>query len=220
MKRIYTINTVNNFMEIIYQPFGLPFAEAHKDSVEFYNIMDDSLLKDTLAAGKVTDKVADRMVRYALAAEASGADAVLVTCTSVNDGVKAIRENVKIPAINIAEPTALEAMNTGKRIGVLGTLPTSPAAIGGIINYVAEKEGKEVELVPYVVDGAFDILCAGDRDKHDEMVNEGLLKLAKDVDAIVFAQISMSMLNQLPVDIPVCKIGTAGFEEIYKLAGC
>ena len=45
-KLLYTINTVNNFMDIIYNPFGKPFAEANPD-IEVYNIMDDSLLVDT-----------------------------------------------------------------------------------------------------------------------------------------------------------------------------
>ena len=30
-KLLYTINTVNNFMDIIYNPFGKPFAEANPD---------------------------------------------------------------------------------------------------------------------------------------------------------------------------------------------
>ena len=46
VKKLYTINTVNNFMDIIFNPFGKPFAEANPD-YEVYNIMDDSLLPDT-----------------------------------------------------------------------------------------------------------------------------------------------------------------------------
>ena len=42
-KLLYTINTVNNFMDIIFNPFGKPFANANPD-IEVYNIMDDSLL--------------------------------------------------------------------------------------------------------------------------------------------------------------------------------
>lgn len=56
--------------------------------------------------------------------------------------------------------------------------------------------GKEIEIVPVVVDGAFDVLCAGDRDKHDEMVCEALYKLSKEVDCLAFAQLSMSLLKQ------------------------
>ena len=43
-KTLYTINTVNNFMEIIYNPFGAPFAQANPD-IQVYNIMDDAELR-------------------------------------------------------------------------------------------------------------------------------------------------------------------------------
>lgn len=215
-KLLYTINTVNNFMDIIYNPFGKPFAEANPD-IEVYNIMDDSLLVDTRKYNGMTPAIASRMLNYAKAAEASGADGVIVTCTSVNHATKMIRPLVNIPMINIEEPVAEMAAMSGKRIGVLGTIPTSPGAISWEIEEKAAQMGKEIEIVPVVVDGAFDVLCAGDRAKHDEMVCEALYKLAKEVDCIAFAQISMSLLKHDPVDVPLFKIGTSGFDKIKEL---
>ena len=49
-KILYTINTVSNFMDIIYNPFGVPFALANSD-IEVYHIMDSSLLTDTRKYG-------------------------------------------------------------------------------------------------------------------------------------------------------------------------
>ena len=109
------------------------------------------------------------------------------------------------------------AAASGKRIGVLGTIPTSPGAISWEIEESAARLGKEIEIVPVVVDGAFDVLQSGDRDKHDEMVCEALYKLAKEVDCVVFAQISMSLLKHEVVEVPVLKIGTSGFEKIKAL---
>lgn len=215
-KLLYTINTVNNFMDIIYNPFGKPFAEANPD-IEVYNIMDDSLLVDTRKYNGMTPSIASRMLNYAKAAEASGADGVIVTCTSVNHATKMIRPLMKIPMINIEEPVAEMAAMSGKRIGVLGTIPTSPGAISWEIEEKAAQLGKEIEIVPMVVDGAFDVLCAGDRAKHDEMVCEALYKLSKEVDCIAFAQISMSLLKHDPVDVPLFKIGTSGFDKIKEL---
>lgn len=215
-KKLYTINTVNNFMDIIFGPFGKPFAEANPD-IAVFNIMDDSLLKDTLSAGQMTPVVASRMLNYAKAAEASGADGVIVTCTSVNEATKFIRPLLSIPIINIEEPVAEMAVQKGTKIGVLATLPTSPAAIGRVIKEKAAEAGKEITIVNSVVDGAFDVLCSGDRAKHDEMVCEALYKLAKEVDVIAFAQISMSLLKHDEVDVPICKIGASGFEKIKAL---
>ena len=130
-KLLYTINTVNNFMDIIFNPFGKPFAEANPD-IEVYNIMDDSLLVDTRKYSGMTPTIASRMLNYAKAAEASGADGVICTCTSVNHATKMIRPLLNIPMINIEEPVAEMAARSGKRIGVLGTIPTSPGAISGV----------------------------------------------------------------------------------------
>lgn len=218
-KLLYTINTVNNFMDIIFNPFGKPFAEANPD-IEVYNIMDDSLLVDTRKYNGMTPTIASRMLNYAKAAEASGADGVIVTCTSVNHATKMIRPLMNIPMINIEEPVAEMAAMSGKRIGVMGTIPTSPGAISWEIEEKAAQLGKEIEIVPVVVDGAFDVLCAGDRDKHDEMVCEALYKLSKEVDCIAFAQISMSLLKHDPVDVPLFKIGASGFDKIKELMNC
>lgn len=218
-KLLYTINTVNNFMDIIFNPFGKPFAEANPD-IEVYNIMDDSLLVDTRKYSGMTPTIASRMLNYAKAAEASGADGVIVTCTSVNHATKMIRPLMNIPMINIEEPVAEMAAMSGKRIGVMGTIPTSPGAISWEIEEKAAQMGKEIEIVPVVVDGAFDVLCAGDRDKHDEMVCEALYKLSKEVDCIAFAQISMSLLKHEPVDVPLFKIGASGFDKIKELMNC
>ena len=67
------------------------------------------------------------------------------------------------------------------------------------------------------MDGAFDVLCAGDRAKHDEMVNEALYRLSSEVDVIAFAQISMSMLRHDPVETPIYKIGESGLERIFDM---
>ena len=218
-KLLYTINTVNNFMDIIFNPFGKPFAEANPD-IEVYNIMDDSLLVDTRKYSGMTPTIASRMLNYAKAAEASGADGVICTCTSVNHATKMIRPLLTIPMINIEEPVAEMAAKSGKRIVVMGTIPTSPGAISWEIEEKAAEMGKEIEIVPVVVDGAFDVLCAGDRDKHDEMVCEALYKLSKEVDCIAFAQISMSLLKHEPVDVPLFKIGASGFDKIKELMNC
>lgn len=218
MKKLYTINTVNNFMDIIYHPFAKPFMEQNPD-IEIFNIMDDSLLPDTRACDGMTPVIASRMYQYAKGAEASGADGIIVTCTSVNQATKYIRPLLNIPILNIEEPVAEMAVRKGKRIGILATLPTSPKAIGSVIEEKAREMGKEIEIVTSVANGAFDLLCRGDREGHDRMVREALYKLADETDVIAFAQISMSLLDFEPVKVPVCMIGTSGFERIRDMMG-
>lgn len=216
MKKLYTINTVNNFMDIIYNPHIKTYADE-MGNLSIYNIMDDSLLRSTLDEGGMTPATASRMYTYAKSAENSGADGIIVTCTSVNAATKAIKPFLKIPMINIEEPVAEMAVKTGGKIGILATLPTSPGAIERVIIEKASEAEKEVEIVIKVAEGAFDVLCSGDRKKHDEMVCKCLYELAKEVDCIAFAQISMSLLVHDEVDVPIYKIGRSGMEAICRL---
>ena len=215
-KKLYLIHTIGKYKEIIYDPFAKPFAEA-KAEVEIYNISDDSLLIETLSAGSPTNNVASRILNYARSAELSGADTVMITCTSVNVVAQYARRFLNIPVFNIDEPVAEMTVSAGKKIGILATLPTSPVATERLLKQEAGKQGKEIETVIKVAEGAFDALCNDDRDKHDEMVNEQLIKLSKEVDVITFAQISMSLLKHEELDIPIFKIGKSGFERAAEL---
>ena len=157
MKKLYTINTNEApvFLDVIYNPFLAKFKEENPD-IEVINIIDDSLLNDTRKYDGMTPVIATRMLNYARAAEASGADGVLVTCTSVNQATKYIRPLLTIPILNIEEPVAEMCVQNGTRIGVLGTLPTSPGAISRVIQEKADEIGKIIEIIPAIADGAFD----------------------------------------------------------------
>lgn len=222
MKKLYTINTneAEVFLSAIYNPFLDQFKKDHPE-IQVNDIIDDSLLNDTRKYGGMTPTIATRMLNYAKAAETSGADGVLVTCTSVNKATKYIRPLLNIPILNIEEPVAEMAVENGTRIGVLATLPTSPKSISDVIREKAAEKGKQIEIVEKVAEGAFDVLRQGDRAKHDEMVCTELYELAKDVDVIVFAQISMSMLKFDPARVgkPVYMIGDSGLQRMVELMG-
>ncbi|WP_461206245.1 aspartate/glutamate racemase family protein [Clostridium sp. DL1XJH146] len=215
-KKLFLIHTINQFRDMIYEPFGVPFAKDNPD-IEIYNIMDDTLLKDTLAAGGITNAVSSRILNYAKSAAEAGADCVMVTCTSVNAAAKYARKFSPVPIFNIDEPVAREAVKNGSKIGVLATLPTSPKGTVRLLKEEAVLQNKEIEIVTKVADGAFDALVAGDAKKHDKMVTDALFELAKEVDLIVFAQISMSKLVHDDPGVPVYKIGRSGFEEAKKI---
>jgi Asp/Glu/hydantoin racemase len=215
-KKLYLIHTINQFMDMIYTPFAKPFLEDNPD-FEIFNIADDSLLPQTLQAGKLTESVAKRIMHYALAAESNGADGIMVTCTSVNEAAAYARKFINVPIINIDEPVAKLCVDKGTKIGILATLPTSPIATLRLINEEASRQGKVIEPIIKVVDGAFDILCSGDRPRHDELVRKALYELAKEVDVITFAQISMSRVEHDDPGVPLFKIGKSGFDAIKAL---
>lgn len=214
-KKLYTINTFNNYMDTIFNPHVKPYAEE-KD-IEVYNILDDSLLKATVDNGGMTEEIATAMLNYAKAAQSMGADGVLVTCTSVNEATEAIKPFLSIPIMSIEEPLIEQAVQNYKKIGIIASLPTAPIAIERVLNKRAAEQGKEIELKVRVAEGAFARLNSGDRAGHDELVCKCLYELAKEVECIVFAQISMSLLKHEEVEVPLLKLGRTGLVRIDEL---
>jgi Asp/Glu/hydantoin racemase len=205
-------------MDIIYTPFAVPFLEDNPD-VEIFKHHGRLSAGRNTQSGRSHHAIAARILHYVMAAEKNGADAVMVTCTSVNEAAAYARRFSQIPVLNIDEPVARMAVAAGTRIGVLATLPTSPKATIRLLETEAARQGKAITTVPLVAEGAYDILIAGDRAKHDEMVNDALFRLAKQVDVITFAQISMSLVPHGDCGVPLFKIGRSGFDEVKKLMG-
>ena len=158
------------------------------------NIVDDSLLADVMASGKITQSVTRRMCTYVQAAEESGADAILSLCSSLGPTIDVARPLVNIPVIKIDDPMAEEAARSAKRIGVMATVLTTLGPTVDLIRSKASAMNKEIHIEPTLVEGAFQILMSGDRERHDRMVAEEAQKLASKVDVIVLAQASMTRL--------------------------
>jgi Asp/Glu/hydantoin racemase len=87
---------------------------------------------------------------------------------------------------------AKKAVNTGNRVGVIATLPSTLEPTVALIKSYPGKNGKPVEITSEVVAGAFEAVISGDGAKHDALVGQALRNLAPKVDVIVLAQASMA----------------------------
>lgn len=173
-------------------PVFQQLCKEHLPGVNTFNIVDDSLVKNIIARGEVTESIYKRVADYVSSAEDSGADYILVTCSSIGAPVEAAAEKAGVPVLRVDQPMADLAVQTGKRIGVIATLKTTLQPTSDLVKRRAELAGKEIELSAVVVDGAFDALMSGDAAKHDELVADALRKLSKEVDVILLAQASMA----------------------------
>lgn len=209
--KLCTLHTTDKFMEMMSNPFTKPFLKDNP-GIEHMDITDSSLIVETQAAGYATPAVSRRMYNYMMCAVDAGADAILVTCTSVNTVTKKVRDMIPIPVISVEEPVAEKAIQAGKRIGILSSLATSAEPVKKTILEKAEEAGKSVEIQIQVADGAFEALNAGDRGLHDDKVREALAKLVKEVDVVVFAQMSMALVEHPEYEIPVLKFGRLSYD--------
>jgi Asp/Glu/hydantoin racemase len=173
-------------------PMFQQLVSEYLPQVKVFNIVDDSLIKNTIACGELTPSTARRVVNYVGSAEAAGADFILVTCSSIGAAVEAAAGLTNVPVLRVDQPMADQAVRTGKRIGVIATLSTTLAPTSDLVKRRAVAAGKEIELQAVLCEGAFDALMSGDGAKHDEMVGKALRELSAKVDVIVLAQASMA----------------------------
>jgi Asp/Glu/hydantoin racemase len=171
------------------------FAQLCKDKlpgVEVFNIADDSLIKDVIRRGELTLQTARRVAGHVASAEEAGADYILVTCSSIGRAVEVAAAQAKVPVLRVDQPMADKAVQTGKKIGVIATLPTTLEPTADLIQRRATKARKKITLTSRLCEGAFDALVHGDGAKHDAMVAAALKELSQQVDVIVLAQASMA----------------------------
>ena len=186
-------------------PLVIPlFMDLHKremPDVDTFNIVDESLLKNTIRDGALSESTIRRLVGYVQSAHDGGADAVLVTCSSIGSAVEPARRAVKIPVLRVDEAMAEEAVWVGRRIGVAATLSSTLEPTVALLKSTAATHQRDAEIISCLCEGAFEAVSSGDAAKHDQIVTARLLELMGTVDVIVLAQASMArVVRSIPAE--------------------
>lgn len=173
-------------------PVFQQLCNEYLPNVNVFNIVDDSLIKDVIAKNELTQLTSRRVVDHVGSAALAGADLILVTCSSIGAAVETSASLTGVPVLRVDQPMADLAVKTGKRIGVIATLPTTLGPTSDLVKRRAAIAGKEIQLTAKLCEGAFEALMSGNAAKHDEMVSKALIELSSQIDVIVLAQASMS----------------------------
>jgi Asp/Glu/hydantoin racemase len=173
-------------------PIFEQLCKAKLPGVSVFNIVDDSLIKDVIAHGQLQPQTARRVAQHIASAEDAGADYILVTCSSIGAAVETAAGLASVPVLRVDQPMADRAITTGRRIGVIATLPTTLQPTADILRRRAAAAGKNIELSTRLCEGAFDALMSGNPETHDALVGSALRELSNEVDVIVLAQASMA----------------------------
>jgi Asp/Glu/hydantoin racemase len=198
-----------------------PLLREEAPDVHAYHMVDESLLADTVAHGPLPRTWA-RLASHLTHAEAAGARAVLVTCSSIGPAAEAARPLLGIPVYRVDEPMAAEAVRTGPRIGVLATLESTLRPTAELIGRQAERTGADITLTTSTCDGAFQARGAGRPEEHDRLIAAEAQRLAADHDVLVLAQASMAAaVSTLPdgaLPVPVLTSPRSGTAQLAALA--
>ena len=106
-------------------PLFSTLCARYMPETTIFHMVDESLIADTIREGRLRRVTMRRLLAMIESAEMAGADAVLVTCSSIGPGVDLGQQLFDIPVIRVDEAMAKAAVRIGRRIGVMATLRTT-----------------------------------------------------------------------------------------------
>ena len=198
-----------------------PYCQEIIPEVEIMHFGDDTVQRDNLAApvGTIPKLNYFKFTTYCQFLQMAGVDLIMLACSTFNLAPELARPMITTPILNIDRPMMDLAEQQGKRVGLIGTLPSTMPSSERLLRLAASEAGKEVEVVPVLCSEAFQILRSGDVKKHNEMLLDAVYDLSKKVDSIVLAQLSMSVLEKdvANMPVPVYNSGRTGLERAREM---
>jgi Asp/Glu/hydantoin racemase len=187
--------------------------------VNIFHMVDESLIKNTVEAGSLQKVTTRRLIGMVESAGLAGADAVLVTCSSIGEAVTAAQPLFDFPVLRVDEAMAEAAVARGRRIGVLATLRTTLEPTANLVR--CKGKGKGIEIVDHLCEGAFHAVMAGDTKTHDSIVRKALLNEMSGTDVVVLAQASMarvlSVMEPGSLAMPVLSSPELGVQRVAEV---
>lgn len=213
--KIYAIHTSNVSYNDLKELF-----KKYAPEVEYFNIVDDSLLEEVKTVGHVTPNIISRMSQYFKIAEMMGADLIFNQCSSVGEAADIAAKCVNIPVVKVDEAMAEKAVEMGSKIAVIATVASTVGPSSRLVRTKAKLANKDVVVDELLVDGALDILMKEkDVEKHNRLVLDAIDKASEDHDVIVLAQGSMTALLPYLTDtkVPVLTSPDIGVQKAVKV---
>ena len=193
MKRIVFIDTVYSVID----SFNQQLREGIPGDFLIHTMYDDFLATDPAPgqSGKFTP-INHQRLRLDMQAQAlTGADIIVVTCSTLSPSVRLLRGEFNVPVVAIDDAMVNEAVAIGTKIGLMATAKSTVAPSTSAIEAAAEAAGKEIDLKVLYNEDAILALKSGDQATHDRLVLEMADQL-KDRDVIVLAQASTAYMEQ------------------------
>lgn len=190
MRRIACIHTVYS----VISDFTAQLRRAVGDDVKIHTLYDDFLATDPADTGRFS-AINHARLRLDMQAQAlTGADILVVSCSTLSPSVRLLRPEFNVPVVAIDDAMVREAVEKGSRIGLLATANSTVAPSHSALLAAAEAAGRDVDVQVICDEDAIRALKAGDKERHDAMVLE-MAKRFEDRDVIVLAQASMAHME-------------------------
>src|SRR6478752_6631278 len=109
-------------------PIEASFARLWPDAV-LMNLLDDSLSADLARDGSLNAAMTDRFLQLGRYAAATGADAILFTCSAFGPCIDAVARDQTIPVLKPNEAMIEETEASGGTVGLMATFAPTLASM-------------------------------------------------------------------------------------------
>jgi aspartate/glutamate racemase len=209
--RIALVHAVPMAIAPVAAAFDALWPEAER-----INLLDDSLSVDRQRVGALTPAIAARIAALAEYARACGANGILYTCSAFGAAIEAVARAATIPVLKPNEAMFDEALATGRRIGMLATIPPSVAGMEAEFRAQAGASGATIATV--CVPDAMSAAQRGDMTTHNALLAEAAQRPdAQGFDALMLAQFSMAPARDAVQAAVRCPVLTSPASAVRKL---
>lgn len=180
--RIALIHALSHSVEPINTAFDDLWPEAHR-----MNLLDDSLSADLARAGALDAAMHRRFETLADYAVATGADALLFTCSAFGPCIDAVaRRHADRPVLKPNTAMIDDAVAHGGMVGLIATFAPTLASM-------PEEFPPDTPLHTALAEGALAALSAGQPGTHDDLVVQAALSLQRQgCEVLALAQFSLA----------------------------
>jgi hypothetical protein len=175
--------------------FGRLVREA-LPGTRIVNVLDDSILPDLRDRDGDLTAVEPRWTLYARTLADRDVDLILNACSSIGELCGRVAPLLPVDIVRVDAAMAREAVARAGTVGVAATLKTTLRPTVDLIKATARDSGREVEVHPALVEGAYEALMAGDGARHDALIRDVLEREAGRCEVVVLAQASMARVAE------------------------
>jgi len=215
MKRIACLYTVYSVIE----PFTRQLREAVPADTLIHTLYDDFLVTDPMDTGAFSDTNMERLRHDLCACALTGADVIVVSCSTITPGVRRLRGEFSVPIVAVDDAMMRQAVTMGRKIGLIATANSTREPSSQALLAAADEAGKSVDLEVRCDQSAIRALNAGDAAEHDRLVLAMADQLL-DRDVIVLAQAStayMAPAIQERTGIPVVTSPALCIQDVCRI---
>ena len=208
--------------------------KRESQSVGALHLADASLLQRAIDSGVDQTVQADVSAHVDHLAK-SGANLVLITCSSIGETARLAAQGVSIPVVRVDEAMAQHGVDIARqaasdparandnRSGRIAVLATLDSTLGPTSRLVEARASSEITVTTEVVEGAAAARAGGDHAEHDQLVAAAIRRAQREADVVVLAQASMAQAIDSDSDasdqIPVLTSPESGLKNALDQLG-